>query len=230
MLRRLPVESFDPVFFQSRANYNRLMMDSAFYERFADFRHMLIYQTDALVFEDRLREWCDRDYDYVGAPWISQAFPDDDRSYTGLPAWTWRKQHPDQPRVYRVGNGGFSLRKIEPCLRILRELADIREIWGRRHEDVFWCLAVPECVGSAFRIPAMEEAFDFALETNPSEGYARNGNRPPFGAHAWQIYEPLFWRNLCRRHGFRIPPRNPGRLSRMAQHILSVLRKRVFGK
>ncbi|HID52620.1 MAG TPA: hypothetical protein EYP41_11365 [Anaerolineae bacterium] len=92
---------FGPEFFGSAAANTRLMLSAAFYERFREYEYILVYHPDALVFSDQLEEWCDAGYDYIGPPW----FPDDDMPWVTEPG---------------VGNGGFCLRKVESCLKVLR--------------------------------------------------------------------------------------------------------------
>ena len=60
----------------------------------------MIYQLDCLVFSDKLLEWCELDYDYIGAP---------------LPV---SKSDPDKG-LSRAGNGGLSLRKAKSFLKVL---------------------------------------------------------------------------------------------------------------
>ncbi len=92
----LHYERFEPYFFDGIKGYNRLMLSKDFYTRFADYEYVLICQTDAYVFRDELMEWCGKGYDYVGAP-IFGRFSD-------------VEFHRDQARV---GNGGFSLRRVK---------------------------------------------------------------------------------------------------------------------
>lgn len=94
-------EHFHPRFFASRAGYNELMLRPEFYRRFRDYEFLLIYQTDCLAFSDALDDWCARGVDYVGAPWFRDCGDDDG---TGL---------------HHVGNGGFSLRRVEKFLEAL---------------------------------------------------------------------------------------------------------------
>ena len=90
----------DQRFFGSPTASTRLMLSPSFYKRFADYKYILLCHLDALVLSDRLEEWCDLDLDYIGAPWITCG---------------------DSPYVKRerVGNGGFSLRKVESFLRVI---------------------------------------------------------------------------------------------------------------
>lgn len=80
--------------------YNRLLMSADFFRRFHRFSHMLVYQMDCLVFRDDLHEWCANGWDYVGSPWC------DDFPAGAVVSW-------------KVGNGGFSLRRISTAVRIL---------------------------------------------------------------------------------------------------------------
>ena len=64
------VVRFDDNFFESINGYNRLMLSERLYRRFSRYDYLLLYQLDAFVFEDQLEDWCARDYDYIGAPWI----------------------------------------------------------------------------------------------------------------------------------------------------------------
>lgn len=64
------IERFDPLYFRDIAGYNRLMMSKEFYSRFISNEYILIYQLDAYLFEDKLDEWFNKGYDYVGAPWL----------------------------------------------------------------------------------------------------------------------------------------------------------------
>jgi hypothetical protein len=90
-------------FFIYPDGYNRMLMGSRFYEAFEQFNYILIYQLDCLVFRDELDEWCAKDYDYIGSPWRDNYSDDSSEA-------SWK-----------VGNGGFSLRKVSTALRVLRK-------------------------------------------------------------------------------------------------------------
>jgi len=92
-------------YFTSRESYSRLLLSKSFYKTFRDYKYILIYQPDSLVFSSQLLEWCKKDYDYIGAPWY--------RTET-MKAKGWA---PDEDCV---GNGGLSLRKVESHLEVLR--------------------------------------------------------------------------------------------------------------
>jgi hypothetical protein len=89
-------------FFGSMRAYSRMLYWPGFYRQFEDYEYILIYHLDALVFRDELLDWCATGVDYIGAPF--------------MPC-------PDSPGVPepKVGNGGFSLMKIESTLKVLHE-------------------------------------------------------------------------------------------------------------
>ncbi len=66
------VENFQDDYFKSTWDYNRLMLSEAFYCRFLDSKFILIHQLDAYVFRKNLDEWIQKDYDYIGAPWLQK--------------------------------------------------------------------------------------------------------------------------------------------------------------
>jgi hypothetical protein len=92
-------EFFNKEYFKTVDGYNRLLLSNEFYGRFKDFEYILIYQLDAWVFRDELDYWCQKGYDYIGSPWFENY-----GSYeNGDKLWT-------------IGNGGFSLRRVHSFL------------------------------------------------------------------------------------------------------------------
>jgi len=97
------IEYFKEKYFDSLAGYNKLMLSDDFYKRFITYQYILIYQLDAYVFSDELRYWCNMKYDYIGAPWLIEEHNIDK----------------EKPIFAGVGNGGFSLRKVNKMYQIL---------------------------------------------------------------------------------------------------------------
>jgi len=100
--------------FHSITSYNKLLMSLKFYKLFRSFKYILIYQTDAMVFRDELEAWCELNYDYIGAPWFS-----DDTS---------------AKRFIGIGNGGFSLRRVESAIKVLsthKRIYSIPVLWNK---------------------------------------------------------------------------------------------------
>ncbi len=210
---RLPgfaVREFPTHHFASVSAYSKLLLSPAFYEAFADFDYILIYQTDCLVFSPDLVRFCQMGYDYLGAPLFEK---------NSLP-----------PRLSRVGNGGLSLRRVQAFLNVLHSphipawgdvirarLPDLHEFprparWLKKirvirdarrgagwyaanyslNEDLFWSdrarLFKPD-----FKIAPLEAALQFAFDAHPRACFAKNGGNIPFGAHAWVKWERNFW-------------------------------------
>lgn len=96
------VELFNENYFKDVTGYNKLMLSIDFYKRFLKYEYMLIYQLDAFVFRDELDYWCDKGYDYIGAPLIEDKYGLDNSFI-----------------ISNANNGGFSLRKISYCIKFL---------------------------------------------------------------------------------------------------------------
>jgi hypothetical protein len=200
--RAIQVRRFAPEYFAGIKGYNRLMMSAEFYESFLDYRYILIYQLDAFVFSDSLAGWCAQGYDYIGAPWVGVDWAETCKD--DLPAWY---RHRGLRKLLRreellVGNGGLSLRKVRSFLRAVRLLRRQAGRW-RYNEDAFWAILVP-IYNPFFRIPPVSLARRFAIELHPEESYFRNGETLPFGCHAWEKYDPEFWRDQIRGFGYSI--------------------------
>ncbi|MCM1372461.1 MAG: hypothetical protein NC113_05955 [Bacteroides sp.] len=101
------IEYFDKNYFSSVEGYNRLCLATDFYERFLKYDYMLICQLDAWVFSDKLQYWCDKGYDYIGPPTF-YIYEQDNREVVHSKDFDGG------------GNGGFSLRKVTHCLKVLR--------------------------------------------------------------------------------------------------------------
>lgn len=187
----LEVERFDDGFFVDLAAYNRLMLSAGFYSRFLARPFLLVYQLDAWVFRDELASWCARGYSYVGAPWFTASwlrlvFGDSRRMKLAVVART-------RSRTV-AGNGGFSLRRVDDCLAALAKESDAADRWTV-NEDLFWALYMT-ARSWRFKIPHWKEAARFSFEEAPSEVSAATGVTVPFGCHAWQRWDPGYWRDL----------------------------------
>lgn len=99
---KLNREIFSPKYFDGIKGYNSLCLSKEFYSRFSTYNYMLIYQLDAYVFYDNLSDWCSMGYDYIGAPWFENY-----------------GNHENGNQLWAVGNGGFSLRKIDWFIHFL---------------------------------------------------------------------------------------------------------------
>lgn len=173
---------FPRIFFESIDSYNKLMVSECFYETFINYTYILICQLDVFIFKDELGSFCDLNYDYIGAPWLS--------GYTDYNVLN--------RRVLNVGNGGFSLRKVKKCLYILRNKPDLRVLYRGRNEDAFFSA----CAGKEFLVAPVDVALSFAFEREVRECYKCNDNKLPFGCHAWEKYDLKFLYPFIQHFGY----------------------------
>ena len=214
------VMGLDQRFFGSHIANTRLLLSPSFYKMFADYKFILLCHLDALVFSDRLEEWCDLDLDYIAAPWI---------------------KCDDSPYVVRdrVGNGGFSLRKVESFLRVIysdqywvepdaywrsvcaqnsglsrfpflvKSLLEIIQhvqrstrqemaSWylradGRQNEDFFWADEAVTDTTLNLKWLRWRSGYDLPFGAAPRRCFELNHGNLPFGCHAWPRYDRAFW-------------------------------------
>lgn len=197
---KIKSESFQDYFFENVFGYNSLMLSETFYSRFLDYKYMLIYQLDAFVFSNELIKWCNKNYDYIGAPWISSP---KNKIKKLLEVFDDKIKKERQSIFFRVGNGGFSLRNISKCHKIAKEMKNEIELNLKRDkndfyimEDVFWSIIVPKHYPD-FRIPDYKEALSFAMDRKPNLAFKLNGNKLPFGCHGFDKPKvKAFWKDI----------------------------------
>lgn len=202
-------ESFLPEYFNSIDGYNRLMLSPEFYQRFLDTEYILIHQLDVFIFRDELNEWCNKGYDYIGAPWILrpiyQKFPINlCRAIKGL--YLNLLSLPNRQKIYfKVGNGGLSLRRTETLFLIAKNDRTTIEYYlsmkNKAHcynEDVYWALEAKKFY-PAFSIPEYKEALKFSFDKYPKLCYSMNNHTLPYGCHSWtkkKMYK--FWEPILK--------------------------------
>jgi hypothetical protein len=172
---------FESKYFESIKGYNQLCLSTEFYNAFKEYRYMLIAQLDTYIFKNEFNYWVEKNYDYIGAPWLKVN----------------SKGHLfDLSRflVNRVGNGGLSLRNIRTFIELSKKYQWLSKFFPK-NEDFFWCIIIP-LFERHFSVPPVEIAIQFAIETDPQKGYKMNGNKVPFGCHAFEKHEPEFWRKF----------------------------------
>lgn len=213
------IQYFAPKYFSSVKGYNDLCLSIDFYERFSDYEYMLIYQLDAWVFRDELDYWCNKGYDFVGAPLFH--------------AHNFRKI---STKFSGVGNGGFCLRRISHCLELLKgnqykpfimpiplikiywnyllysdeyksilsyiriiPLLTIKMLGVFNNIRYFRSKSINEDLilgswsaiswGHNANIPDFDEAMKFSFEVHPAMLYEQNNKQLPFGCHAFEKWE-----------------------------------------
>jgi hypothetical protein len=170
---------FEDQYFKSPQTYNKLLTSRKFYQAFENFEYILIYQLDAYVFEDNLLSWCAKGYDYIGAPKLKKHHLKGKLSCEPV-----------------VLNGGLSLRKIKPILRYLTVYYFFFEAW-HANEDMMFSFAQRRVYLFRYflKLPHWKESLSFSIEKNPEVSYKLLGELP-FGCHAWERYNPTFWKQF----------------------------------
>jgi hypothetical protein len=192
--------------FRSVESYNSMMLSSWFYSLFSDYEYMLIYQLDAYVFSDQLDYWTTTDFDYIGAPWM----PNDNiyerligqRVLQLLQKIPIRNNHVHSAHLFhKVGNGGFSLRRISKMIEILdKNSMLISSLSGKheRQEDVLISILLAD--KEHLKIPNWHLALYFSFEKAPEWCLEFTHDVFPFGCHNinnrywdtfWKYYIPI---------------------------------------
>jgi hypothetical protein len=221
--RNFEITRVPPQYLASLQAYNRFKISRYLYDRFAAFDFLLTYELDAFVFRDDLSSWCDKNYDFVGAPWFD-GFVDANPNSNPL-----------------LGcNSGFSLRKTSSCQRVLRTLRMIEPFstvfnrWKQnnypsirglyrlirlsvlsnlfherfnaynKNEDLFWSIAAAQRLGW-FRVAEYEVARAFSFECLPERLYQEQNRQLPFGCHKWNAYNLAFWTPHIEAFGYKVP-------------------------
>jgi len=212
----LKLSNHEDQWFTGVTSYSQFLLSKSFYEGFADYDYILIYQLDCLVFRDELQWWCEQGYDYIGAP-------------------LFKVNNNPQSGFSGACNGGLSLRKVSAFLNVLNSrryvdekvsfLADVfhqpfvevRPLpfvkrWKKRievarevrqgvkqyaagysvNEDHFWS-GRASYFYPGFAVAPPEVALAFAFESAPAWCFERNRRQLPLGAHAWQKWDRGFW-------------------------------------
>lgn len=201
------IKTFPEKYFSSYLAHNwNFRISREFHEAFLDYDYILTYELDSLVFSDQLLDWCQKGYDYIGAPWLAQQHP-----------WL---------RGDAVGNGGLSLKHIRHSLRVINKrqsffasLRHIKEALGRNFrtwfyeryyagkykfdaamkrkledelaQDVFWGMQAKSW-DPDFKVAPVHEALRFSFEMMPEECLKRTKGQLPFGCHGWTKHRE-FW-------------------------------------
>lgn len=183
------IERFEDKYFQNTVTYSALMLSVKFYTRFTKYQYVLIYQLDAFVFSDQLEAFCNLGYDYIGAP---------------LPRGTnyWKEIQA------RVGNGGFSLRRVNAAINVLNKSNNlvITETM-RKYEDLFFAYC-GVCTNIDFKVPNVTIAGRFSLEQEVGHCYRNLARNLPFGCHAWYKVAYSVWKPFVESFGYVLPAKN----------------------
>jgi hypothetical protein len=185
--------------------FNKFKLWPKLYYKYKKYKYALFYEPDAWVFRDELIEWCDKRYDYIGAPWFEN----------------WHDALENSP-IVGVGNGGLSLRNVKKTIRLLNRM----KMAGRLHnylvkESLFaktakglnfypkllkytderrakginedYQIYLLSKVFRWYKIAPVEDALRFSFDVNPRVLYKMNDYKLPFGCHAWKKHDREFW-------------------------------------
>lgn len=172
--------SFNDSYFEDKFSYSKLLCRKSFYESFSDYDYIQVIQTDCWVFVDELDFFSSLNFDYIGAPWMVGGFD-------GRP----------EKKLWKTGNGGFSLRKVSSFISIINQIeysqkgkvpvfksnqispkAFIKNLGIRNNlkhfikeapgEDIFWCIYIPQIFNqSDFKIADPRTAAHYSYEVFP---------------------------------------------------------------
>lgn len=181
---------FNDKYFEDTKGYSQLCLSYDFYNKFSKYEFMYIYQLDCYLFEDQLEDWCKFNYDYIGAPILATSA-----------GWNTYDEKTKQWGP-KVGNGGFSLRKID----IFKELTDPNgefrtyyklndEIISKVvYEDKYFCNDIYNFYD--LNTPNWILASKFSWDMNV-DVYKKLTNQEyiPMGCHAWPK-NIRYWKNI----------------------------------
>lgn len=188
----LEVVRFEKKYFDDIKGYNRLMLSSSFYQQFVKYKYILIHQLDVFIFGNELKDWCNRNYDYIGAPWFNDGIKIFLKIIRRNSIFNALKLLSTKKLNYKSGNGGLSLRKVQSCLECLSIQEKLVSNWEQINEDIFWSFFSIKN-GGEFNIPDFRTALQFAIEKKPRKAFKLNECRLPFGVHAWEKWDKKFW-------------------------------------
>lgn len=203
------IQRFDDSFFKSPQTYNNLLRSLIFFTRFSTYSHLVMYHTDAWIFENKLLEWAQKDFSYIGAPIYEYDGSIEGRDFVCS------------------GQGGFSMHHISSAIEVLNStvtvypLLDLKQ-WYRQYnwkgrlrfaayfitsylgknrssksgnnnlkvnEDIWWGKYVANAF-SWYKVPSESEAAKFSMEFNCEALLNNNKGQLPMGTHQW--FKPPF--------------------------------------
>jgi len=223
VIPRLQVKNIDPFWLSSLLNYNKLKLSNYFYNLFPNYKYLLTYELDAFIFKDDLNFWCEKGYDYIGAPWF-EGWDNPDREKFG-------------DEVVKVGNSGFSLRRIDAikkgikliyykdptkeqqystnryirfAKKQLRKVVNLfttenATLQGANLLNEDWIIAelMAKTVND-FKVSTITDAAKFSFEVKPETLFKMNDYTLPMGCHAWWRYNVTFWKPFIENFGYSL--------------------------
>lgn len=159
-----------PVEITSAQEYSNILMLENFWKQFENFKNVLIFQLDTMIFQYGIEKYLQ--YDYVGAPWAENVFG----------------------KIFQVGNGGLSLRNVQATLTCLtstnRILIPYKYVEDKYcPEDVFLAFAM---IQLGLKIAPVNTAKLFSIETVEH-------HLNPIGSHQLYRFDADLYEKLLKR-------------------------------
>lgn len=197
-------------------NYSKYLLSEDFYDNFKKYDHILIYQLDCYVFRDDLKHWGSQNYDYIGSPFFEEFERTKTNKLNGvgnggfslrspnkilevLKNWekkiTYKSIIKDKEAFEKKDKIRLIAQKFFSSLTGYRFHLPYNKLLNLPKDDIMIGLFFSKKL-NLISTPSPLEASKFAMETNCSYLYELNGHVLPFGCHAWEKYEPNFWKSF----------------------------------
>jgi hypothetical protein len=168
--------------FESVKSYSNWLLTVEPYKRFGLYKKILICQSDALIIEDQLEHWVNKDFDYIGAPWhgLISIRP----NYRSTIAFN------DNEYKLFVGNGGLSMRDNKGICSVLERNAEFISEFAENEDGAFSFLGI---IDPLFKLAPYHEACLFSLELRAAEIMEKT-KKLPMGFHGLEKNNMNLWR------------------------------------
>lgn len=187
-------EYFSKFYFETVNRYNQLMLSKCFYDRFKDYEYVLISQLDVYVFSNQLEYWCNKGYDFIGAPLFNHNSKDFGGCYNGgfslrrISAFRNKYNSYNKWKIFICKPSGWSVFFILKYLFSIVTYFNIRLQIPKSSsgEDTIW--------SRLEKVPSFEKSAHFSFEKYPS--YLHSIIKElPFGCHAYVKWDDGFYKN-----------------------------------
>jgi hypothetical protein len=183
---------FSRKYFDSRFEYNKLMLSAEFYQNFIDHQYIVICQTDAVLLRD-LKNIENLTYDYLGSTW------DPNIRIIRMGKIKYRKS-PIIGKIYssyelKSGNGGLSIRKTSKMLEICYKLNMFPKSLQNLNEDIVISILAQE----GLLINASEQESDNIFLESKLKYMETLSELKVWGVHGAKRYNDQIHNEIIRR-------------------------------
>lgn len=215
--RGVEIFFFEDHYFTYPKGYNSLLLSKKFYQNFSSFRNILIYQLDCLICDSSRANLLESNWDYIGAPWAKNYHTKPGVEFEGVGNGGFSLRNVSS--ALRVLDSKISarpdysmeppprwwhwkrVRKVMLCFNWFRAFLPklTVELFLKKHypgnEDIFWGKYASQ-IDPTFKVATVDEALEFAFESDPAGSYEKIGKKLPFGCHAWAKRDRAFWEKM----------------------------------